>query len=273
MDAHTVTVRGVPMRWEEAGDGPAVVLVHGIPTSPQLWRSVVPRIGGARCLAFEMVGYGASIPAGVHRDISVARQADYLLAWLEAVGVDRAVFVGHDLGGGVVQIAAVKAPQRCAGLVLANSVGYDSWPIPQVRVIGALGPLLGRLPAAATAPALARLMARGHDDADIARASFDVHWPHYAEHGGFEALSRQASQLRAADTLAIADRLVDLGAPARVLWGTADPFQSVRYGERLAWDLGTALHRIEGGRHFTPEDHPGPIADAVEAVLDEAGAR
>jgi pimeloyl-ACP methyl ester carboxylesterase len=32
--------------------------------------------------------------------------------------VERAVLVGHDLGGGVVQIAAVRAPQRCAGLVL-----------------------------------------------------------------------------------------------------------------------------------------------------------
>jgi pimeloyl-ACP methyl ester carboxylesterase len=45
----------------------------------------------------------------------------------------RAVLVGHDLGGGVAQIAAVRAPGRCAGLVLANSIGYDSWPIPSVR--------------------------------------------------------------------------------------------------------------------------------------------
>lgn len=62
-------------------------------------------------------------PQGVGRDISVARQADYLVAWLDAIGVERAVLVGHDLGGGVVQIAAVRSPSRCAGPVLRSGTG------------------------------------------------------------------------------------------------------------------------------------------------------
>jgi pimeloyl-ACP methyl ester carboxylesterase len=64
-------------------------------------------VRGGRCLAFEMVGYGESIPAGRDRDISVARQADYLLAWLNHLDIEQAVLAGHDLGGGVAQIAAV----------------------------------------------------------------------------------------------------------------------------------------------------------------------
>lgn len=60
--SNIANVGGITMRWEESGDGPAVVLMHGIPTCPGLWRHVVPRILGARCLAWEMVGYGASIP-------------------------------------------------------------------------------------------------------------------------------------------------------------------------------------------------------------------
>ena len=57
METRTATVNGVPMRWEEqAGEGLPLVLVHGIPTGPRLWRHVVPRIAaGARCLAWEMV--------------------------------------------------------------------------------------------------------------------------------------------------------------------------------------------------------------------------
>jgi pimeloyl-ACP methyl ester carboxylesterase len=122
VQAQQATVRGVPMRWTEVGEGFPVVLVHGIPTSPALWRHVLPQVHGGRCLAFEMVGYGNSIPAGRDRDISVARQADYLLGWLEQLGVERAVLVGHDLGGGVAQIAAVHQPRRCAGLVLADAI-------------------------------------------------------------------------------------------------------------------------------------------------------
>ena len=52
------------MRWVQAGAGFPVVLVHGIPTSPALWRHVLPQVRGGRLLAFEMVGYGDSILAG-----------------------------------------------------------------------------------------------------------------------------------------------------------------------------------------------------------------
>ena len=44
MTVHEREVDGIPMRWEEAGEGRPVVYIHGIPTSPRLWRHVVPRI-------------------------------------------------------------------------------------------------------------------------------------------------------------------------------------------------------------------------------------
>ena len=75
MESNFVEVGGVRMRWEERGEGQPVVFVHGIPTSPRLWRRVIPKVNGARCLAWEMVGYGASIPESEGRDISVGQQA------------------------------------------------------------------------------------------------------------------------------------------------------------------------------------------------------
>ena len=267
MERQQATVRGVPMRWTEAGEGFPVVFVHGIPTSPALWRHVLPQVRGGRCLAFEMVGYGNSIPAGRNRDISMARQADYLLGWLEQLGVERAVLVGHDLGGGVVQIAAVRQPQRCAGLVLANSIAYDSWPIPSVRALRAARPVTGRLPMPAFKALVGSLLARGHDDPAIARESLSVHLEPYRRHGGAAALAWQIRWLRTADTLQVAERLRELQVPARVVWGAADPFQKLPYGQRLAWDLRTELWPIEGGRHFVPEDHPERLAAAINEVL------
>ncbi len=55
------------------------------------------------------------------------------------------------------------------------------------------------------------------------------------------------------------------------MWGAADQFQKVRYGERLAADLGAELTRLAGARHFVPEDHPEAVAEAVAAVLAEWG--
>jgi pimeloyl-ACP methyl ester carboxylesterase len=267
VQARQVIVRGVPMRWEESGSGFPTVFIHGIPTSPALWRHVLPKMTGALCLAFEMVGYGDSIPAGRQRDISVRRQAEYLLAWLDAIEVERAVFVGHDLGGGAVQIAAVRQPTRCAGLVLMNSIAYDSWPIPSVKAMRSASAIVKRLPDALFKPTFVALLLRGHDDRTVARESIAMHWRPYQQHDGAAAMARQVNSLNVNDTLAVANELPTLNVPARVVWGAADPFQKVEYGERLAWDLGTELRRIEGGKHFTPEDHPDAIATAATEVV------
>lgn len=269
METRTKDVNGILMRWEEQGAGTPVIFVHGIPTCPALWRHVVPRLENVRALAWEMVGYGASIPEGRGRDISVGRQAEYLVNWLRAIGVERAIFAGHDLGGGVVQIAAVRYPELCAGLFLTNAIGYDSWPVPSVKAMRALGSLVEHLPDSLFRPMYSSFIRLGHDDAAIATESVEAHWPHYERHGGAAAFIRQVRSLNVYDTLAVRDQLPKLDVPARVVWGEADPFQHVRYGEYFARDLGTPLQRIPGGKHFTPEDHPDVVAGAINDLVRE----
>lgn len=75
------------------------------------------------------------------------------------------------------------------------------------------------------------------------------------------------SALRTSDTMDIAARLPQVGLPAALVWGDADRFQKVEYGERLALDLGAKFTRIRGGRHFTPEDHPEEVAAAINGLL------
>lgn len=275
MPLHSTTVDGITMRWEEDGvagtDGHVpVVFLHGIPTSPRVWRHVMPLVGGRR-LAWEMVGYGESIPDGSGRDLSLTRQAGYLMAWLRAVDAWPAVLVGHDLGGGVAQIVAVREFTACAGLVLVDSVSYDSWPILPVKALRAAGGLTRRLPASIFRRAvLAPLMALGHDDRERARESLGAHWQPYRRHGGAGAFLRQARALHPADTLAVAPHLGQVNVPARVLWGSADPFLRLPQGQRLARDLDAPLITLAGARHFVPEDRPEAVAAAVAEVAAEA---
>lgn len=260
-------------RWAEHGTGAPVILVHGIPTSPRLWRHVMPLVHG-RSLAWEMPGYGTSIPQGAAKDFSLSAQAGYLLDWIGSLElVTRPVLVGHDLGGGVAQIAAVRKPDAFAGLMLTNSVAYDSWPIPSVKMMQRLAPVLARFPATMIYPALVQLFHRGHDNRERALESIGEHWTPYVAHGAAQALMRQVGPLTAEDTKAISGRLPALGLPARVVWGEADGFQKVRYGERLAADLGCEVIRIPGGKHFTPEDHAETVAAAVNSLLAEVQDR
>ncbi len=269
MESKFVEAVGVRMRWEEAGEGPPVVFVHGIPTSPRLWRHVVPRVEG-RALAWEMVGYGASIREGWDRDISVARQAEYLAGWMREVGLeDGAVVVGHDLGGGVAQILAVRQPELVQGVVLMNSICYDSWPIPSVNAMGAMGSAVERLPNSVFRQVYSAFLHRGHDNRERARESIDEHWPYYERAGGAAAMIRQVRYLNVNDTLAIADQIPSLKVPTRLVWGAADQFQKIGYGYRLAYELGAPLDRIEEGKHFVPEDHPEEVAAAVNELLEQ----
>ena len=272
MEPHFVEASGIPMRWEEAGDGTPVVFIHGIPTSPRLWRHVVPQVRGARSMAWEMVGYGASIPQGRDRDISVVMQAHYLALWMREVGLgDGAVVVGHDLGGGVAQILAVHHPELVRGLVLTNCISYDSWPIAPVRAIRTAGPLFGRMPPSVFRRFYAAFLRGGHDDRGRWRESVGEHLPLYERAGGAQALVRQAGSLNVQDTLGVAAQVPYLDVPARLVWGAADGFQPIGYGYRLAYELGGSMQRIEGARHFVPEDHPDEIAAAVNGLLEELG--
>ena len=267
---HSLDVGGTTMSWLEHGEGVPVILLHGIPTSPALWRHVIPRLSGVRALAWEMVGYGDSMEESKGRDISVAAQAEYLKDWMNVIGLEKAVIAGHDLGGGVAQIFAVRNPEMCSGLFLTNAIGYDSWPIPSVRAMRETGGIVRHLPDSAFTMLLLTLLLRGHDRFDAALDAWRHHTRKYLDHGGAEALVRQIDALDVKDTLAVSDQLTSLEMPARLAWGDADGFQKIEYGERFARDLAAPLRKIAGGKHFTPEDHPDVIAEEILALVKSA---
>lgn len=277
--SYSATVEGIRMRWEAHGvrtpGRPPVVMLHGIPTNPRIWRYVIPQLSdaGTCCLAWELVGFGWSIDEGLGRDISILRQAEYLYAWLKAQGIEQAVFVGHDVGGGVAQALLAEHPETVAGLVLVDSVAFDNWPVTAMEMAHLFHGMLEKVPAAVLQPIFhAGIHNLGHDDAERGEESAALLWEPYDRSVGPAGFANQARHMRSQDTTAIAARLALArpGIPVRLVWGEEDPL-SIESAERLAELLAAPLRRIPGGRHFNPEDHPDVVADEIRSILGTAG--
>ena len=89
----------------EQGDGPPVVLLHGLTCNAAYWLRVLPLLSGLRVVALDFGGHGLS----AHRDSY--RYADYerdLLSVLEQFGLERVAVAGHSLGGYVALLAATR---------------------------------------------------------------------------------------------------------------------------------------------------------------------
>ncbi len=113
-------------------------------------------------------------------------------------------------------------------------------------------------------------MLHAHAQLSVAKQALVVHDQPYARHGGGAAMARPVNPLGVNDTLAVADQIPSLaGKPVRIMWGVADHFQKAEYGERFARDLGVTMRRIDGGKPFTPEDHPNVIVDEIRSLAAE----
>ncbi|MFM0606996.1 alpha/beta fold hydrolase [Paraburkholderia sediminicola] len=109
------------------GDALPLVLLHGIGSGAASWVQQFEALGETRrVLAWDAPGYGASTP--VNADSPTASEyATVLKEWLDALGIERCVLLGHSLGAIIVGAFAVANPQRVAGLlVLSPAGGYGA---------------------------------------------------------------------------------------------------------------------------------------------------
>lgn len=266
-------VDGITMKWEEHGaaDNVPVVFIHGIPTGPRLWRYVIPRLAlqGVRCYAWNMVGYANSWRESFEHDISVQKQTEYLHQWLRNQNINKAIFIGHDLGGGVVQRFAVLHPGYCLGIVLTDCVAYDNWPIPMMKYLQKNTGIIRVLPHWLLKPFLiSSLLKIGHNNRQRGLKSLNLHWLTYKHARGTKAFAQQINSLNNNDTISISGKLSSLDISTRIVWGEQDRL-SLESAQRLAQDLKAELIVIPGARHFTPEEHPNILAASINHVLVE----
>lgn len=103
----------------EEGTGPAVVFCHGFPELAYSWRYQLPAVAAAgfRAIAPDQRGYGESSAPAAITDYGLTELTGDMVGLLDALKIERAVFVGHDWGGFVAWAMPVLHPERTAGVI------------------------------------------------------------------------------------------------------------------------------------------------------------
>ncbi len=248
----------VRLAWERSGEGPVVLLVHGIGSSRKTWDAMVPALaaGGHDVVRLDLRGSGDSAcPAG---EFGMDDFLADLVSFTDGLRLESFHLVGHSLGGMIAQLYALAHPARVRTLALASTTSHN-----------------GR-----RANAFARLMVsladHGYDaieqDAALrAQAEATLHeaFPGGAPLGmlkrGMERPNpARANAWRACIGFSTKDRLADLRCPTLVTHGTADMLIPFRAGELVAQGIAGARWIVEeGAGHSLPRERAASFGTAL----------
>ena len=231
---------------EVTGSGPVVLLTHGFAASSHMFASTVADLSTDHtAVVWDMRGHGSSDSPGDPAAYSVRTSLDAMLAILDDVGAERAVLVGHSLGGYLSLELAISHPERVAALVLVDTGpgfrsdrGRDEWNAMADRY----------------AEDLDQRGLDGLPGSDELTASV---------HRSAEGLALAARGVQRQSDGHVLEALPTIGEPTLIVVGEHDgPFRNG--SQYMAGKIpGAQLAVIDGAGHAPPVSHP----DAFNAVL------
>lgn len=237
----------------ESGSGAAVLLLHGWGASKELMQPIAQRLPSFRVIAPDLPGFGATGPPPA--PWGVDEYAQWTIALLDRLGVQRVHVVGHSNGGRVAIALATAHPERVDRLVLADSAGIrprhglrHHWRVRSFKLLRAAARWRW-LPARVGEAAQRRASLRG--SADYREASGTVR----------DSMVRLVN----AD---LRPRLAQLRAPTLLIWGERDeqtPVHDAHVMERLIPDAGLVV--FEGCGHFAYAEQPDRFGHIVDVFL------
>jgi pimeloyl-ACP methyl ester carboxylesterase len=258
------------------GEGPVLVLVHGIASNSGAWRDVLPWLAQHfTVVAPDLLGHGQSAkPRG---DYSLGAYASGVRDLMIALGHERATFVGHSLGGGVAMQLAYQFPERCERLVLVSSGGLGREVHLSLRAAALPGseyvlPLLAAPPVVRAGAAIGSFFGRlglrpGPDLAEFARG--------YGSLGDIETRQAFIQTLRAViepggQRVSARDRLyLAAEVPTLIIWGSRDRVIPAAHGRRAHAEMpGSYFLEIPEAGHFPQLDRPRELVEAIVKFVD-----
>lgn len=247
------------------GQGPTLVLVHGIITYSFIWRRIIPGLKkDFNIIAIDLLGCGASDkPPGV--DYSIKAQARIIRKLLDNLGIKKIHLVSHDVGGGVGQIMAVDYPELVQSMVLINSVGYDFWPVQPISAMRI--PLIRQLAMATFDLGIFKaIIKRGFFHKELVTDELmELFWEPFRTKEGRQGFLQFAKCINNKQLLDIAEQLKTLSMPVMLIRGDADSYLAPDIYKKLHHEIsGSRLERISTGGHFIQEDEPEKLISLIK---------
>ncbi|MGW2824490.1 alpha/beta fold hydrolase [Streptomyces sp. NPDC001443] len=265
-------VHGYRRAFRMAGEGPALVLVHGIGDSSATWAGLIPDLARTHTvLAPDLLGHGASDKP--RADYSVAAYANGVRDLLTTLGIESATLVGHSFGGGVAMQFAYQFPERTERLILVSAGGVGREVNPLLRLVSLPGADLMlstlRLPGMRLNLGLA-LRVMKLLDIDLAQDAPDLltvvdSLPDDTARNAFIRTLRAVVDWRG-QVVTMLDRCyLTEGMPTMLLWGDRDSVVPVRHAHGAHRAMpGSRLEVFEGAGHFPFHADPARFLALVE---------
>lgn len=266
MRTGTATVNNTQLFFEEAGAGPAVVLLHGFTLDTRMWDDQVAALAERhRVIRYDMRGFGRSaVPAGE----SYSHATD-LRALLDSLHVERATLVGLSKGGGVALDFALTHPSRVQGVALIDTIlgGFDWSAAGRARddavwVAARAGGIAAAKASWLAHPLFAPAMRQPVVAARLTQIIDDYSGWHFVNDNPEESISPPAAM-----------RLGELTMPLLVLVGDQDLPDFTEIAALIGQQVPLAhTHVLPGIGHMANMEAPAVVTQALLDFLDDLPA-
>jgi pimeloyl-ACP methyl ester carboxylesterase len=269
------TIHGHRIGYRRGGEGPVLLLLHGIAGSSRTWIPAMELLqADYTVVAPDFVGHGHSAkPAG---DYSLSNFANWMRDLLVVLGLERATVIGQSFGGGVAMQFAYQFPDRCERLVLVDAGGLGrevNWILRMVTLpaVEYVMPVLF--------PSFARRwgdpVARFADWVGLRSVPAMEIWHAYrslTDTEGRQAFVRTmrsvidpgGQSVSAIDRLYLADRV-----PTLIVWGQKDRIIPVSHAyQALEASPRSKLEIMPGAGHFPQSEDPAGFVQILRDFLD-----
>jgi pimeloyl-ACP methyl ester carboxylesterase len=260
---------------DTGGEGPALVLTHGVPMNETQWRKVLPLLPGYRCILPTLPLGGHRQPMNPDADLSQRGVALLLGEFMQRLDLNDVTLVLNDWGGGQFLVSEGKA-NRVGRLVLVACEAFDNFPP---------GPAKAKVPGGVWLLMLLlrnrsfRHHPRGYGGMSLRGVPDEVMDDWFAPATRDRAIRRDFAKFATSAPkpeilLAWSERLRDFDRPVLVVWAAEDKLMPREHGRRLAGLFPQGrLVEIADSSTLIPEDQPEQLAKALTDFLAETGAK
>ncbi len=266
-----VELEAGPLAYEDTGgDGPVVVLCHGVPMDHRVWRKVVPLLPGMRIIAPTLPLGGHRLPMRPGADLSQRGVAGILGDFLDALDLDDVTLVLNDWGGGQFLINDGRT-DRIGGLVLVACEAFDNFPPGPAKIMNIAGRIPGGFSLLLRLMGLRvfRQMKRGYGGMSVLGLPDEliIDWfrPAMADRRiRRDFIAFATGNPSRAELLRLSQQWRSFTKPVLIVWAAEDRLMPAVHGPRLeALYPDSRLEVIEDAATLVAEDRPELLAELI----------